>query len=391
MINRTPLAIISGIIMFLYAVYFGAIGVLIPYMGATFGLGVSIEGQLFPANFAGAMLGVLLCGTLSDMWGRKTVLLLSTLLFAGGMCFLGYAATFGVVLAATGMVGAGSCAMETVASALASDLYPEKRAVILNTIQIAFGVGATISPTLAHRLLEQGTSWRTLYLLMGIGNFILFLVMGLQRFPKRERTDESLHLSTLVSLIKRPDFGALCLAQALYVGAETGFFSWMPSYFLKRISGGADWAGVVVTLFWLAMTVGRIGTSLLLHRLSLMRFTILLSLGGAFFSLLTLATQNLMLVMFCVIGTGLCFSGVFGLIMSEVGERYSAVSGTAFGGIMAAGGLGGAVVPWGVGVLSETRLDWRGALLLVPLLSLGVAMLCLFLEKTRKERAQQSL
>lgn len=381
MIYRGYLAITCCLIMFLYAVYFGAIGVLIPHVGASFGLGSSLEGRLFPANFIGAIVGVLLCGYLSDLWGRKTVLLLNTVLFALGMCLFGVSPTFGLALLATGMIGGGSCAMETVASALASDLFPEKRALILNTIQIAFGAGATVSPTIAHTLLQHGTSWRTLYIAMGILNLLLFCLMLFQKFPRQEAGEQAVHLSMLLPLLKERAFGALCLAQALYVGAETGFFSWMPTYFLQRIPNGAAWSGLVVTLFWLAMTIGRTVVSIILHRFSLLGLTLSLSLGGAVCSLLTLTTQAPLLVMVWVFGTGLCFSGIFGLIMAETGERYSTIAGTAFGGVVAAGGVGGALVPWGVGVLADTRLDWRGALLLIPIISLLTAVLLLALKK----------
>lgn len=377
MIHRVGLAITCCLVMFLYAVYFGAIGVLLPHVGASFGLGSSLEGRLFPANFLGAIVGVLLCGYLSDLWGRKTVLLLNTIVFALGMCLFGTAPAFALALLATGMIGGGSCAMETVASALASDLYPEKRAFVLNVIQIAFGAGATISPAMAHTLLTHGVTWRMLYIGMGGFNLLLFVFMLCQRFPRQEKSDETLHLSALIPLLKQRAFGCLCLAQALYVGAETGFFSWMPTYFLKRIPEGAKWSGLVVTLFWLAMTFGRAGISVILHRFSLVRLTMTLCAGGATCSLLTLTTQNPVLVMVWVFGTGFFFSGIFGLIMAETGERYSNIAGTAFGGVMAAGGLGGAIVPWSVGVLADTSLDWRGALLVIPLISISTALLLL--------------
>ena len=58
--NRGILAAICCVVMFFYAVYFGAFGVLLPYLGTAFGLGAAAEGRLFPANFAGFVVSVLL-------------------------------------------------------------------------------------------------------------------------------------------------------------------------------------------------------------------------------------------------------------------------------------------------------------------------------------------
>lgn len=380
--RRVRLAATCCAALFLYALYFGAIGVLLPSLGAAFRLGPAVAGQLFPADFAGFILGVLLCGYLSDRWGRKTVLLLSIAAYALGLALFGIAPTFGLALLASALVGSGSGAMETVASALASDLYPEKRAFIINTIQIAFGAGAALGPALAHRLLLAATGWRTLYLGLAAATIGLFLVVALQPLPRSERHAETLDWGVLRAVLRQPAFVMLCLAQALYVGAETGFFSWMPTYFLRRLPGGGVWAGTVVTLFWIAMTVGRIATGALIGRLPVLRLNLLLALGGVVGAALALVWTQPWVVLCFVVWTGLCFSGIFGLILAEAGERYPHVTGTVFGGVVATSGLGGAVVPWAVGVLADTSFGWRGALLLIPLCVFGIAAITLRLQRT---------
>ena len=159
--------------LFLFAVYLGAIGVFLPVLGKAFGLGPAVQGQVFPANFGGFIVGVLLCGYLSDRLGRKRVLMGAMGLFALALGLAGISHSFGWLLVAFALIGAGGGAMETVASALAADLFPEKRAAILNTIQVAFGAGAVVSPLLAHRLLAMGTDWHTLFFAASLANFVL--------------------------------------------------------------------------------------------------------------------------------------------------------------------------------------------------------------------------
>jgi len=372
--GRSLLAALCCAALFLYAVYLGAVGILLPALGASFGLGPAVEGRLFPANFAGFIVGVLLCGTLSDRVGRKPVLLGGIALYTFALVLAGRAPGFGAALAAFALVGMGTGAMETVASALAADLFPERRAFIINALQVAFGAGAALSPLLAHRLLTHGTDWRALFLGLAIANGALLLALAGPRLPDAHTAGEALDPAELGAVLRQPAFLGLCLSQALYVGAETGFSSWMPTYFQKRLPGGAAWEGLVVSVFWVAMTVGRAASGPLMARVSLTRLAGAMAAGGASGAALALVWATPLTTMAFVAWTGLCFSGIFGLVLAEAGERYPRAAGTVFGGVVAAGGVGGAVMPWAVGALADAPWGWRGALALVPLAAALLAL-----------------
>ena len=380
---RAMVAALCCAVLFLYAVYLGALGVLLPAIGASFGLGPAAEGRFFPANFLGFIAGVLLCGSLSDRLGRKAVLLGGVAAYALGLALFSRAGTPASALLATALIGAGSGAMETVASALAADLFPDRRAFLINALQVAFGVGAGLGPALAHALLAAGTDWRALYVALAAANVLLFLALALQPVADTRHGSEALDWDALRAILRQPVFLALCLAQALYVGAEVGFASWMPTYFLRRLPGGAAWAGAVVTAFWIAMTLGRFATGALVTRLPLLRLALFLAVGGTLGAALTPAWTTPGAALAFVGVTGLCFSGIFGLLLAEAGERYPRYAGTTFGAVVAAGGIGGAVVPWAVGALAGTGAGWRGALLLIPLVTALLSALVYRLTKVR--------
>ena len=369
--SRGPVAALCCAALFLYALYLGALGVLLPAVGVSFRLGPALQGRLFPADFGGFIVGVLLCGWLSDRLGRRAVLLGGVAAYALGLILFSRAGTFPLALLATALVGAGSGAMEIVASALAADLFPERRAFLLNALQVAFGAGAALGPALAHALLSAGTDWRALPLALAAANVLLFAALALLPTEDIRQGDEALDWDALRAILRQPVFVALCLCQALYVGAEVGFASWMPTYF-GRLPGGAAWAGIVVSVFWFAMTAGRLATGWLVTRMPLLRLTLLLALGGTAASALTLVWTGRGAALAMVGVVGLCFSGIFGLILAEAGERFPRFVGTTFGAVVAAGGIGGAALPWAVGALAGTGAGWRGALLLVPM-----AMICL--------------
>lgn len=385
-VGRGTLAALCCLTLFLFAVYLGAIGILLPALGQTFGLGPAVEGRVFPANFGGFVIGVLACGVLSDKIGRKRVLLGAVGVYAAALALAGVSHSFGLLMTAFALIGAGGGAMETVASALAADVFPEKRAAILNALQIAFGAGAIVSPLVAHKLLTLGTDWHFLFLAAALANFVLLALLAWQKVPILERpadqdpTAEAADGTALRAVLKQPAFLILCGCQALYVGAETGFSSWLPSYF-GRLPSGAAWAGLVVSGFWVTMTVGRAAVGGGVFGLPLTRLASILAVGGAAASGAMLLTANTGIALACALGTGLCFSAIFGLVLAEAGNRFPRAAGTVFGGVVAAGGLGGAVVPWAVGELTGTPWGWRGALALVPAAALALGALLLFLDR----------
>jgi len=377
--GRGAVAALCCAALFLFAVYLGAIGVFLPVLGKAFGLGPAVQGRVFPANFGGFIVGVLLCGALSDRLGRKRVLLGAIAVFALALGLAGLAHSFVWVLVAFALIGAGGGAMETVASALAADLFPEKRAAILNAIQVAFGAGAIFSPLLAHRLLAAGTDWHALFLAAALANLLLLAVLSALTVPQVAHDSEALDGAALRRIVKQPVFLALCGCQALYVGAETGFSSWLPSYF-DRLPHGAAWSGLVVSAFWAAMTLGRAVVGSGVRGLSLPRLAGVLAVGGAVCAGLTLVPVAPGLVLLGILGTGLFFSGIFGLVLAEAGERFPRSSGTVFGAVVAAGGVGGAGVPWAIGELTGPW-GWQGALALVPAAAALLAVLLLVLDR----------
>ncbi len=373
--SRRVLAIICCLVMFAYAVYFGAIGVLLPAIGAAFHVGPAITGRLFPADLGGFVVGVLTSGSLSDRWGRKSVLMLGLFTAAVGMCLFALSSSLTAALVAACLIGVGNGAMETVACAFASDLFPEKRAILLNLVQVAFGVGASLGPSAAYWLLGNHVGWRAVYYGIAAGTMLLFAFLAVQRCPKSD-VSEAIDTGALKEIVRRREFQMLCLAQALYVGAETGYFSWMPTYFQRTLPNGARWAGLCVTLFWMAITVGRLTTGALIGKIPLMRLTMLLALGGIVGSAITAIAPSTAVALPGIVITGLAFSGIFGLVLAEAADLYPLQVGTVFGGVVAAGGFGGAVIPWLIGIAGDSSAGWRTALCSIPAIMACLALLC---------------
>jgi fucose permease len=264
--------------------------------------------------------------------------------------------------------------MQTVANAMVADLYPARQRVMVNAAQIAFGCGAMCGPFAAARLMAAGADWRALYAGLAAVIACLFMVTLLAPSMPGATRRNMIDPAMLKAILRQPAFQNLCLVAALYAGAEVGFFQWMPSYFHHRIVGGDRWAGAIVTIFWTGMTLGRIGSGSLITRFPLRTLRAALSATGALAAIAALAFASPAPTAICVLLTGVCFGGIFSLILAEAAQRYSQAIGTAFGIVVAISGVGTAIIPWAIGTIAGTPLDWRGGLGLVPLCAFAVSV-----------------
>jgi FHS family glucose/mannose:H+ symporter-like MFS transporter len=307
-------------------------------------------------------------------------------MFSAGLLLFGSSRTEMYSLFAAPLIGAGCAGMQAVAAALSADLFPEKRGVVLNACQVAFAFGAVVGPGTVYMLLVNGTPWQAIYFGMSGLAAALAVVIAAQPIVSGIRDAPHIMSANIGNLLRQPVFVGLCIAQLLYAGAEVGFFEWMPTYFDKSLHAGEFWVGKVVSVFWMAMMVGRLLLGALLGRFETLKIGIFLALAGAAGSLLALNTSRPLFVMLFVAHTGLCFGGIFSTILVEAGDRYHsrAVLGTVVGGISAASNAGTATIPWAVGALAASFGSWRPGLCLVPISAILSAVVLAFVRTGEK-------
>ena len=378
--NRKALAVVCCLAEWVYALYLGVLGVMLPEIGKTFGLGAAVQSRLFPVNFAGFIASVLVCGALSDRYGRKRVLIAGTALYAIGLTLFGVAPAFGWTLVAAPLVGGGAGVMATIATALASDIYPHRRTVLINAMNIAFGLGAALGPVLAQILLNQRVSWRVFFDGVTVVSFALVVFMAVLRFPTSSAVRESLDWQTFRRVLRLRPVWLLCLTTGLYAGTEVGFFEWLPNFYREQFAGGANWNGLTVTLFWLTMSVARFALTGTMGRVSLPRLMQALGIVSAVGIGLTVLQGTPIAAAICVAVAAVGLSGVYPSAMSETARRYPQFAGTVLGAVATAGGIGVALIPWLMGSVAGSAHNWRAGLALGIVTALGFVVSARLLE-----------
>lgn len=128
--------------------------------------------------FAGFAIAQLVCGPLSDGFGRKPVTLGFMGIYLVSSVIALFASSIEILIAARFMQGVGAAVGIAIARAIVRDLFTSDRSVrIMNLIGLILGIGPAIAPTLGGVAVEL-FGWHSVFLLMLI--FAIAIVLTVQ-------------------------------------------------------------------------------------------------------------------------------------------------------------------------------------------------------------------
>jgi MFS transporter, FHS family, glucose/mannose:H+ symporter len=355
------------------------LGPMLPLLSNRWRLSDLQAGNLFVAQFLASMVGVTASSLLVARRGSRPVLVFGLLLMGLGSAALGPLNwTHGLLPLFTLGIGLGLTIPTT--NLLISELHPQKRASALSWINLSWGLGAVVCPFIVAALRPSG---RSSFLFYGVALLLFLLAATLTQvslfvFP-RPQDHGSTRATAEANWRSRyvPILGAVFF---LYVGSEASFGGWIASYAKRAIPGEASWV-LTPSFFWASLLLGRSIAPVLLRRMPeiwLSRISLLVALLGMFAALAARGTIQLG-VSTCLAGVGL--APVFPIVVAALSHKFGAMASRIAGLMFNLAGLGGATLPWFVG-LTSTRLNSLKAGLFVPLFGCSAMLLLhMFIEQ----------
>jgi MFS transporter, FHS family, glucose/mannose:H+ symporter len=348
------------------------LGPTLPILSARWSLNDVQAGYLFTSQFASSIIGVAISSWLIQRRGYRLTLMLGMVLMGLGAGVLA-TASWKVGLTSVGVYGTGYGVASATSNLLISELNPTRRAAALNLLNFSWGIGAVGCPFLVailQRANRMTVFWYGMALLLALEALCLALI----RLPTLRSETRRPGTSRIWKTRLFPILGALFF---VYVGTETSVGGWIASY-ARRIDVGPGTFWVMTpSFFWGALLVGRATAPLLLRR---MRETSLASAGLVLSCVgvaVLLAAHGMTSIVLGAALTGLGLSSVFPINISLI-SRWFGDEGVRFGGVMfALAGLGGATLPWLVGLFSALTGNLKAGLV-VPFLG-SATMLVLYL------------
>jgi MFS transporter, FHS family, glucose/mannose:H+ symporter len=366
---------LAGIVMTL-------LGPMLPVLSARWRLNDAQAGYLFIAQFVTSMLGMMLSAILVERLGYRRTLTVGLVLMAAGMALLARA-NWALGLVAVSIYGVGFGSNTPAGNLFAAEANPETRAASLNLLNASWGVGAMGCPLLI------AAAQRTQHLpefFYALASSLLALAaclswVGFEVDSNRTRAEtiagESLGIWHNRSL---PWVAALFF---IYVGTETAVGGWLASYARRMDLGSHAFWATTPSFFWGAMLAGRMAAPLLLRK---WRETTVASIGLGLATggvTVLLAARSMTPIVVGATLTGLGLASVFPISVSMLSHWFGEMASRMGGAIFPLGNLGGAALPWLMGVLSTEFGSLRLAFL-VPLAA-SVIMLAAYVATGRAE------
>jgi fucose permease len=247
---------------------------------------------------------------------------------------------------------------------LVSELVPDNRASALNLLNFSWTVGALGAPVLIAWLVNP-IGLRGLLLILAVLLALLgaIEVAGVHRSGVEETTAREAQMprQSLVLFAVLTTFFLF-----LYVGIENGFAGWVPSFAVRSQQTSEKTTALVQSGFWGAILLGRLLAPVALRRVRNAQMIVAGLLIAAFGGVLAILSTNLAMLAVGVIICGLGLAAIFPTAIAIFTESYG--SGGAGSIVLGVCGLGGAVVPWMVGLISDRTGNLR--------LGLSINLLC---------------
>lgn len=232
----------------------------IPQWGAEFGVSREIA-WYFNLFFLGGLLGTFLG---SRMRRRHPWLSLALVSEGVGLLLVAFTPQFGGILAAAPFLGLGLMVCNFHGNTLPAELYREGRLTVLNRINAVFGVGSVLAPLLVTLL-----PWRVGYAIFAVFAFVTAGLLWKAPPPQLEtHQDEPKGHPSLLPLI--------LLTFVAYVALEVVLATFSGVY-LRHLGYDPRLIGVLLSVHWIAFSLGRVALSGFIAERTLSRLGILLA------------------------------------------------------------------------------------------------------------------
>lgn len=165
-----------------------------------FDLSVNLAGFIVTVAQLGYACGLLLLVPLGDMLERRGLIVVMSLLAAGGMVITALASSFALLLLGTLITGLFSVVAQILVPLAATLADPDRRGKIVGTVMSGLLLGILLARTVAG-LLTQFGGWRTVYWTASL--LMALMALALWRFLPSTRQSVSLNYPQLLRSIFR--------------------------------------------------------------------------------------------------------------------------------------------------------------------------------------------
>jgi fucose permease len=366
-VSKSRLIAAAILAIFVYGMIASIAGTIIPEISQRFGLSPEQIGNVFLAQAIGLIIASVSVGPLLDNRGKKTGLLLGLGLIVMALFAVPNSTGYFMIMAFILVLGLGGGIIVTAANALVSDISADRRASVLNLLNLFFGLGALATPFIGANLFHHN-SIALCYLIAGLTAATLLLhTLTPMPPPTGER---GFKFAEAGPLLGRPSLFLLSFLLFLYVSCEVGVWNWLVKHLMAQGIAESTALNILSLGFALGLLIGRVVVSRILMKVPAATVTLFAAILMAITTYAMLQTNGATVAAVLVFFAGVAMAPVFPTTLAMVGDAFPRMTATAMGMAITTGWIGLAFSSRIIGAIAgtdPTRI--KTALLVLPAFS----------------------
>ena len=323
----------------------GSLGPTLTSLAEQTQVGLSAISYVFTARSAGYLFGSVLSGKLFDRRSGNPIMAAMLFIISVMMALVPLAPRLWLLLITMLVLGAAESGLDVGANTLLGWVHGTRVGPFMNAMHSLFGVGALSAPLIVARTISLRLPATHSYLFLAM--LLMPVSLVFLRLPSSTPTTRTVAGEHAAARPRKVFLFASFLF--LYVGAEVGFAGWIYTYATTLRLSDVNTAAYLTSLFWGALTVGRILTIPIAIRIS-PESVLISSLAACLISLaLILANPSsfvaVLLGTFCL---GVSMAPIFPTTLSLAG-RVMKLTGNVTGWFIVAASGGAMLMPMIIG------------------------------------------
>jgi FHS family glucose/mannose:H+ symporter-like MFS transporter len=335
--------------MFLFGVTMVSLGSMLPDIIMKYNLSEIAAGTLTSLLPAGILAGSILFGPITDRYGYKYLLIISTIFIIAALEGLAFTQDFFLLRMYIIFIGFTGGMINGATNALVNDISSEGRSANLSLLGVFYGIGALGMPALIGLFSATLT---VSVIIAGLGFIMVIPVIYffLISFPKPKVT-QKYPLKESFRMLKDPVLIMMGLFLFFQSGLEGVTTNWTTTYVRSFIMESKDVALFALSGYMLSFTLARIFLGWILRKIpsSLVQFISIGAAGTGIFILMFSRDYALSVAGLVLLGAG--FAAGFPILLGYVGEVYRKLSGTAFSFVLVIALIGNITFNYSMGLI----------------------------------------
>ena len=309
-------------------------------------------GLIFTMTFAGFICFALIGGRIANKYGKKKVLLFALLCLTVAFPVFAFSQMPLFIYVSALVIGGCGGIIESLAAGFLADNNPRNPDYYVNVSHICFGIAAIIAPLLVSWFISQEINYAYYYIFLALFAAVIFIVLIGTKFEHDGKAP--LNTIRISSFLKEKGFILICAALLCYTGAEVAAWGWLSSTLQFQSSFSVMQAGAAVSLFWVAMTAGRLLCGKMLQFYPVKKLLIVLGLLSAVVSFVIVFVSGVNMIYFMVVLLGLGCSSIFPFLNTYGAAQSKLPTGSSYSILMVSGGIGSTFIPYAVGAVEKS-------------------------------------